>query len=70
MVPPLIIHNLHVKSESDWAKSVVDIVSTSSYTQSSEVDFDLWSRDPKSKDALLSSTTTYMWSLKVIDQKL
>ena len=27
-VPPLIIHNLHVKFESDWAKSVVCMVST------------------------------------------
>ena len=41
MVPPLIIHNLHVKSESDWAKSVVGIVSTMSYKQSAKVDFDL-----------------------------
>ena len=41
MVPLLIIHNLHVKSESDWAKSVVGIVSTRSYTQSAKVDFDL-----------------------------
>ena len=49
MVPPLIIHNLHVKSESDWAKSVVGIVSTRSYTQSAKIDFDLWSRDRKSK---------------------
>ena len=48
MVPPPIIQNLHVKSESDWAKSVVGIVSTRSYTQSALVDFDLWSREPKS----------------------
>ena len=41
MVPPLIINNLHVKSESDWAKSVVGIVSTRSYTHSAKVDFDL-----------------------------
>ena len=31
-VPPLIIHNLHVKFESDWAKTVVAIVPTRSYT--------------------------------------
>ena len=28
LVPPLIVHNLHVKFESDWAKTVVCIVST------------------------------------------
>ena len=43
--PPLIIHNLHVKFESDWAKTVVVIVSTRSYTQSAIVDLDLWPRD-------------------------
>ena len=31
-VPPLIIHNLHVKFESVWAKTVVAIVPTRSYT--------------------------------------
>ena len=31
-VPPLIIHNLHEKFESDWAKIVVAIVPTRSYT--------------------------------------
>ena len=70
MVPPLIIHNFHVKSESDWAKSVVGMVSTRSYTQSAKVDFDLWSRDQKSIGSLLLLSTTYMLSLKVIDQKL
>ena len=69
-VPPLIIHNLHVKFESDWAKTAVAIVSTRSYTQSATVDLDLWPRDPKSIGFLLSSFTTYMWSLKVIGQKL
>ena len=39
--------NVHVKFESDWAKTVVAIVSTRSYTQSAKVDFDLWTRDPK-----------------------
>ena len=47
-VPPLIIHNLHVKFESYWAKTAVCIVSTRSYTQSAKVDLDLWPRDPKS----------------------
>ena len=40
--PPLIIHNLHAKFESDWAKIVVAIVSTGSYTQSAIVDLNLW----------------------------
>ena len=31
-VPPLIIHNLHMKLESDWVKTVVAIMSTRSYT--------------------------------------
>ena len=63
---PLIIHNIHVKSESDWAKTIVCIVSTRSYTQSAKDDLDLWPHDPKSIGFLLSSSTTYMWSLKVI----
>ena len=69
-VPSLIINNLHVKFESDWAKTVVCIVSTRSYTQSTKVDLDLWTHDQKSIGFLLSSSTTYMWSLKVIGQKL
>ena len=69
-VPPLIIHNLQVKFESDWAKTVVAIVSTRFYLQSAKVDLDLWPRDPKSIGFLLSSSTTYKWSLKVIGQKL
>ena len=69
-VPPLIMVNVHVKFESDWPKTVDSIVSTRSYTQSAKVDFDLWPRDPKSIGFLLSSSTTYMWSLKVIGQKL
>ena len=32
-IPPLVFHNLHVKSESDWAKTIVCIVSTMYYTQ-------------------------------------
>ena len=69
-VSPLIIHNLHVKFESDWAKTVVSIVSTRSYTRSAKVDLDLWPHDPKLIGFLLSSSTTYMWNLKVIGQKL
>ena len=65
-IPPLIIHNLHVKFESDWAKTIVCIVSTRSYTQRTKDDLDLWPHDPKSIQFLLSSSTTYMWSLKVI----
>ena len=68
--PPLIIHNLHVKFESDWAKTVVAIVSTRFYTKSATVDLDLWPCDQKIIVFLLSSCTTYMWSLKVIGQQL
>ena len=42
------IHNLQVKFESDWAKTVVAIVSTRSYTQRATVDLDLLPRNPKS----------------------
>ena len=66
-VPPLIIHNLHVKSECDWAKTIVCIVFTRSYTLSAKDDLDLWPHDPKSIGFLLSSSTTYRWSLKVIE---
>ena len=69
-VPPLIINNLYVKFESDWAITVVCILSTRSYSQSAKVDLDLWPCDPKSIGFLLSSSTTYMWSMKVIGQKL
>ena len=37
----LIIHSLHVKFESDWAKTVAAIVSTRYYTQSAKVDLEL-----------------------------
>ena len=69
-VLPLIIHNLHEKFESDWAKTVVSIVPTMSNTMSAKDDHDLWPRDPISIGFLLPSSTTYMWSLKVIGQKL
>ena len=69
-VPLLIIQNSHVKFQSDWAKTVVCIVSTGSYTQSAKVDLDLWPRDPKSIGFLLSSWWMCTLSLKVIGQKL
>ena len=73
--PPLIMNNLHVKCESDWAKTVVWIVPAKFYRQSAKVDLDLlqvdlWPCDPKSIETLLSLWTSYMWSLKVIGQKL
>ena len=46
-IRPLIMVNVHVKFESDWAKTEVAIVSTRSYTQSGKVDLDLWPCDPK-----------------------
>ena len=58
-VSPLIIHNLHVKFESDSAKNIVCIVSILSYTQIATND--LWPNDPKSIGFLLSSSTTYMF---------
>ena len=117
-VPPLVIHNLLVKFESDWAKTVICILPTRSYTQGAKVDLghhlqitcevnrfsplimnnshvkfgsdqaktlacinsarfhkqspnaDLRPDDPKSIGFLLSSSTTYLWSLKVIGPKL
>ena len=67
-VPPLIMGNVHVKFESDWAKTVVAIVPTRFYVQSVKVDLDLWLRDTKSIRFLLSSWRMCMWSLKVIGQ--
>ena len=46
---------------------IVAIVPTRS---SAKVDLDLWPRNPKSIGFPLSSSTTYMWSLKVIGQTL
>ena len=71
-VPPLIIHNLNVKFESDWTKTVAYILATRSYryTQSAKVDLDLWPCDLKSIGFLLSSSTNYIWSLNVIGLKL
>ena len=39
-VPPLITHNVHVKFESDWAKTEVCILPTSFYTKSAKVDLE------------------------------
>ena len=39
-VTPLIINNLCVKFENDWAKTVGYIVSTMSSTENAKVDFD------------------------------
>ena len=39
-------------------------------SQGGKVDLDLWPRDSKSIGFLLSSSKTYMWTLKVIWQKL
>ena len=41
MGSPHIFHNFHEKLGSDWAKSVVCILSTRFYTQSAKVDLDL-----------------------------
>ena len=59
---------LTVKFEINWAKTVVCSLSIMSFTQSVKVD--LWPCDLKSIGFLLSSRTVYMWSLKVIGQKL
>ena len=59
-VPPLIMNNLHVKFDSDWAKTVVCIVPTRFYRQSAKFDLDLWPLDPKSLGFLLSSWTMYV----------
>ena len=48
-VHPIIIFNLQVKFESDWTNTaVVCIMLTGLYTQSAQVDFDVWLHDPKS----------------------
>ena len=69
-VPPLLIINLHVKFEKDSTQTVICILSTRSYTQSAKVDLDLWPCDQNSIGFFLSSSTTYRWSLKVIELKL
>ena len=50
-VPPLVIHNVPVKFERDWAKTVIAIVSTRSYTQNAIVN--LWHRNSTSIEFLL-----------------
>ena len=67
-VPALIIHNLHMKFEND--RTAVCIVSTKFYIQSAKVDLDLWPCDTKSIEFLLSLSTVYIWSWKVIWIKL
>ena len=69
-VSPLTIHNFHVKFGSDWANTGICIVFIRFNTQSAKVDLDRWPFDPKSIGALLSKSTTCMWSLKVIWQNL
>ena len=69
-VPPFIIHNFHVKFESDRAKTVAGIVPRRFYTQGVEVDLELWPLDQKSIGVLLSSSTTCIWCLRVIGLKL
>ena len=61
--------NSHVKFESDRTKTAACIVPTRFHTQSTKVDLDLWNCDPKPIGSLLSSCTTYMWSLKEIGLK-
>ena len=67
-VLPVIIQNLDVKFESDWTRTVVCIVAKIFNSQSADADLDLWSHNPKLIGFFLSSSTTYMWSLKVIGQ--
>ena len=52
----LIMPKLHMKFESDWAKTAIYIVSTRFYTQSANVD--LWPRNPTSIEFLLLSSST------------
>ena len=63
-------HHPPLTFESDWAKTVVCIVSTRSYTHSAKVNLDLWPCYPKSIGFLLSSWWMCKWGLKVIGQKL
>ena len=69
-VSPYIIQNLNLKFESDFAKTVVCILSTKYYTHNAEVYLDLWPRHLKSIWFLLLSSTTYIRSLKVIEKKM
>ena len=69
-VPLLIINKLHVKFERDRTKTVVCNIPAKFYTQQQSAKVDLWPHDQKLIRFLPSSSTTYMWSLKVIGQKL
>ena len=53
----VIINNLYVKFENDWTQTEICIVSTRSYTQSANVDLDLWPLAKPIGFLLLSSTT-------------
>ena len=61
---PLIIHNLHVNIESDWTKTAP---CSQGFIHSAKLTLTF---DPKLIGFLLSSSTTCMWGLKVIGQKL
>ena len=67
-VPLIIIHTWSLKVIG--LKLQLCIVPTRFYTQKAKVYLDLLRHDPKSKGFLLSQPTTYIWSLKVIGQKL
>ena len=69
-VSPLIINNLHMKLESDGAKTLACKLPKRFHKQSPKIDLDLWSGDSKSIEFLLLSSTTYMWNLKAIEQTL
>ena len=70
-VPPLIIHNLCVKFERVWAKlKSVYVPTIVSYCAKFWPTVDIWPDDPKSIGFLLLFSSTFVWSLKVIEQKL
>ena len=53
-----------------WTPVYIHILPTRFYRQSAEFDLDLWHHDPKSIGFLFSLSTTYVWCMKVIVQKL
>ena len=64
-VSPLFINNLHTK----WLGKKCSLYRAHKISQQNPK-VDLWPNDPKTIGFLLSSSTTCMWSLKVIGQKL
>ena len=62
-VPPLIIHNLHMKFESDWANNVVYRAHKVLYTECQSWPWPLTTR-PEINRFLLLSSTTYRWIWK------